>query len=229
MPSLFSKVIERSRSLDTDILLWDAELFDDHGSQFSRKQQVYFVHKGLHEDDGVISGKEALEKQLDDRMNYPATVWLGLHKRQFIIDNDLFFEKGLLHEDELWVTQAMLQARSVEYMSQKIYRYRIRKGSITNPDHIDWTHNIESLLYLYPELYKKCDVLLGNGSLNKKLKGTLTRRYLHMIFEYDFVRYGYGDRIDKDQLWNTSLRLVDKVRVIILVLYSAIRKTFKGG
>ena len=228
-PGSFSKVVKGIGSSSEDVILWDARIFDDEGTVFPEKRENYFIHVGLNADDGIISGQQAIKKQLDACMSFPATVWLGLHRREFLLDNDLYFANGILHEDELWVIQVLLSARSVRYIPEKIYRYRIHKGSITNPIKTDWTRNIESLLYVYPVLYGLCDEKIEDTALGKKLKAALTRRYLHMIFEYDFCKYGYAAQIDTGLLWKTSGRLIDKCRVILLSVKVFFYKVFKRG
>lgn len=228
-PVLFSKVIKDIGNSSEDVILWDALIFDDEGTVFSQKRSDYFIHYALNADGGALSGQQAIKKQLDACMSFPATVWLGLHRREFLLDNGLYFANGILHEDELWVIQVLLLARNVRYIPEKIYRYRIHKGSITNPEKTDWTRNIESLLYVYPVLYGFCDEQIGDKALNKKLKAALTRRYLHMIFEYDFCKYGYAKQIDTGLLWKTSGRLIDKCRVILLSVKVSFYKVFKKG
>lgn len=227
-PDELSKVISGLDTVNADILLWDAELFNDTGDPIPDKRKDYFIHRGLNENDGVITGEQTLEKQLDACMNYPATVWLGIHSKEFLLNNGLYFEKGLLHEDELWATLALLYAKRVMYIQRKVYRYRIHTGSITNPVTDDRTQHIESLLVLYPRLYSFCEESVGSVTLKRKLEATLTRRYLHMIFEYDFCKRGYADRLDIGLLWRTSVRLIDKCRVIVLAVEVTVRRLFGG-
>ena len=217
-PGSFSKALKRAEDTDADIILWDAEPFNDDGTPLPQKRRDYFIHRGLSPDDGIISGKQSVEKQLDDHMDFPATVWLGLHKRQFILENDLFFEKDLMHEDELWVIKTLLTAKSVSYINEKIYRYRNRKGSVMNPETDDRSSYIESLLKIYPALYAFCEDTFGNAPFTAKIEACLTRRYLFKISDYDFVRCGYGSRIDRKKLWKTAGRFIDKLRVIRLNL-----------
>jgi len=227
-PEQLSKVISSLDTVNVDVLLWDAELFNDTGIPISDKRKDYFIHRGLNEADGIITGEQAMEKQLDTCMNYPATVWLGIHRREFLLNNGLYFEKGLLHEDELWATIALLYAKSVMYINSKVYRYRIHIGSITNPVDEDRTKHIESLLVIYPRLYKFCEESVVSVTLKKKLMATLTRRYLHMIFEYDFCKRGYADRLDIGFLWSTAGRVIDKIRVIALALKVSVRRLYSG-
>ncbi len=49
----------------------------------------------------------------------------------FLRENHLFFEEGLLHEDELWSFQLACLAKSMLVVNKETYIYKIREGSIT--------------------------------------------------------------------------------------------------
>lgn len=52
-------------------------------------------------------------------------------KRKFLIDNDLFFLPGLLHEDGEWGFRMLYLAQSIKILDEPVYVYRIRtSGSI---------------------------------------------------------------------------------------------------
>lgn len=50
-------------------------------------------------------------------------------RRQFIIENDLFF-KNCLHEDHLWTPKSLALANNIYFLNQKFYYHRIRRGSL---------------------------------------------------------------------------------------------------
>lgn len=53
-------------------------------------------------------------------------------KRKVIIDNDLFFENGLLSEDVLWSLKVYMKINTIELLNKDIYVYRQqRHGSIS--------------------------------------------------------------------------------------------------
>lgn len=59
-------------------------------------------------------------------------IWQRAYRRQFLIDNNLRFVDGLRRaEDDLFTTQAMLHAKSVKTITDCLYTYRVRQGSIT--------------------------------------------------------------------------------------------------
>ena len=62
----------------------------------------------------------------------PVTAWNRLVKRSFLVENNLFFKEGILHEDELWNFQLALKLSNVAFCKRDTYYYRIREKSITN-------------------------------------------------------------------------------------------------
>lgn len=61
-----------------------------------------------------------------------APVWLNLYKRDFILNNNLFFKEGIFHEDEEFTPRALLRANKVSIYNKDFYVYRQRQGSITH-------------------------------------------------------------------------------------------------
>lgn len=54
-----------------------------------------------------------------------------IYKRSFLINNNLHFVPGILHEDGVWGCQMLYCAKSVYFLADSIYVYRIRgNGSI---------------------------------------------------------------------------------------------------
>lgn len=59
--------------------------------------------------------------------------WMFCVRSDYIRKYDLFFKKGLLHEDEEWMPRVALHARTMAFNNTPYYIYRTdRNGSITN-------------------------------------------------------------------------------------------------
>jgi glycosyltransferase involved in cell wall biosynthesis len=57
--------------------------------------------------------------------------WLYVLNREHLIKNNLFFKKGLLHEDEHWWPRVLFTTQQISVNHSPFYAYRImRKGSI---------------------------------------------------------------------------------------------------
>ncbi len=57
-------------------------------------------------------------------------VWQRCYRRQFLIDNSLYFREGILHEDNEFTPRACLYAKSINVIPDVLYNYRVRPGSI---------------------------------------------------------------------------------------------------
>lgn len=63
-------------------------------------------------------------------------VVLRMYRRNFLLENNLFFKDGIYHEDNLFTPLACYYAQSVKIISDYLYHYRIRPGSITQTNSI---------------------------------------------------------------------------------------------
>ncbi|MBO6193703.1 MAG: glycosyltransferase [Clostridiales bacterium] len=214
-PGLFSQVIKITDTCDSDVILWDGDVEDESGYHISKRVRDYFTHSALDKDE-ILSGKDALYKQLKATADFPTVIWLGAYRRSFLFDCDLLFKNGIHHEDDLWIPQVMLEAKSVLYIHEKLYLYRMHSDSLSRPSEDKVSEYIESLLEIFPYLYGLSDNKLAGSSCKKKVDAWITRKYLYWIFYYDFVKHGYKDRIDKRILLQRSGRFKDLIRVIIL-------------
>ncbi len=62
---------------------------------------------------------------------YPATAWNKLIKREWLLQNNLFFKEGLLHEDDYWNFFASKCVNTYAVCRFDGYIYNIRSNSIT--------------------------------------------------------------------------------------------------
>ena len=53
-------------------------------------------------------------------------VWQRCYRRQFLLDNDLWFREGILHEDNQFTPRACLKAQRVKVIPDVLYNYRVR-------------------------------------------------------------------------------------------------------
>lgn len=57
-------------------------------------------------------------------------VWQRCYRREFLIENRLYFREGILHEDNEFTPRACLKSKRVKVIPNVLYNYRIRSGSI---------------------------------------------------------------------------------------------------
>ncbi len=78
-----------------------------------------------------IETKRNIKPLMLDRKKIPVTAWNRLIKRSFIIDNELFFRPGIIHEDELWTFEIAKHLNSLAILKQNVYHYEPRETGIT--------------------------------------------------------------------------------------------------
>lgn len=101
----------------TDIIVGGYEVFGDR-----------ILNSDLHLPDGYYSGKEIMKTYSEGKWYVMA--WNKLCRKGFLLDNELFFEERLIHEDQIWSFKAALKADSMQIVNAVTYRYRVRQSSI---------------------------------------------------------------------------------------------------
>lgn len=77
----------------------------------------------------IYQDEDILNSFLEHR--WPEMAWNKLVKRDFCVDNKLYFQEGLIHEDNLWSFEVAVIAKRIIVCNEKTYLYRIREFSIT--------------------------------------------------------------------------------------------------
>jgi len=184
--NVLSRLIHYVQKVNSDIVVADA-LKISNDSTLLEEQGFEYRHNGLTEN-RIYSGEEFVSIQL--KAGYlQTTVWLGLYKRQFLIENQLWFKKGVLHEDELWSPIIFLEAKTVCYLNIEFYLYRVRENSIMRAKSKDTSKNIASLIYVYSTLCCHYEWKIEDTRLLRMMQDDLVRRYLHAIILWNFVDY----------------------------------------
>lgn len=57
-------------------------------------------------------------------------VWQRCYRRELLVENNLFFREGILHEDNEFTPRVCLKAKKVTVTPDVLYNYRVRPGSI---------------------------------------------------------------------------------------------------
>lgn len=79
-----------------------------------------------------ISGWEYYNKYSLQHRNFAfVCVVLRLYRRDFLIENNLWFAEGIFHEDNRFTPLACFFAKNVRVINDTLYNYRIRSSSIT--------------------------------------------------------------------------------------------------
>lgn len=112
-----------SSDVEADFVFYNAEAFAEKGLECNPGN---YLRK---KDYPVSSGTELAFKQLVRDEYIPCAV-LYFFRSSFLLKYNLYFEKGILGEDELFSYYVYLNAQKAIYMSDALYNRRIRPGSI---------------------------------------------------------------------------------------------------
>lgn len=77
------------------------------------------------------SNHNEIKRALLDYDRIPVTAANRLIRRSLIIDNDLWFKEGIIHEDNYWTFFLAKHVKRMAFCTEKIYYYRETQGSIT--------------------------------------------------------------------------------------------------
>lgn len=124
-------------------------------------------------------------------------VWNKLVKRSFIYEENLFFQEGIIHEDDLWSFMMASKAQKAYVVNQVTYYYYTHSNSIMgNPSQRNLDCRVRVIRYLF-------DYIQTSSSLREN-------RHVYVLFET--LKNKYFDRIlyfakDPDFIYSSYLSL----------------------
>ncbi len=90
-----------------------------------------YYDMSFYEDVDYIDDVEWIRKFFFDiKHSFPIHAWNKLLKRAFVMDNQLFFEEGLIHEDELWTFYVVRHLQKIGFCHQTTIIHYLTSGSI---------------------------------------------------------------------------------------------------
>lgn len=170
---------------------------------------------------GFVSPKKKLYDSEDfliselSKRNLYAPACFAVYKRKIIIENNIRFESGLLHEDELWTPNILFFAKKIYTSDICFYHYVRRDNSITKAK--DKTKNGLDLLIIakkIKELYKYG----SNKKLLKHIKNHSAMLYMKGISRGLLYRKEYKDNIDRFFPIRNASTFYDILKSIIVLI-----------
>ncbi len=169
--------------------------------------------------DGYISNeingktKASVMKHLATLPKYPGSACTKLIRTDLIIQNNLFFERGLLSEDIDWTVNLLMKAKGFAYCTVKYYYYRQdRDGSITNTVGLK---NIMDLLYIISKWASKNE----RQEYQKEINAFMAYEYMITLYNYGHLTKSEQEKVKdkvKDNRWLLKYGGSKRVRLISL-------------
>ena len=149
-----------------------------------------------HEYPDIMSGSEAYDLFAQNREMY-CPVWHYFFRKDFLLDNQLFFCEGALHEDVLYYSNILIYANRVAVMNKCLHHYFRRKNSITDINKESAYENTMSYLRMY-------DSFCENQIRDKKLETNAQN-----------ILIGTRNTL-ADAIWNycNAIGSIDKLRML---------------
>lgn len=201
-----------SKETDVEIIVGDALRIEGE-----KKSLMDHVDVAI---ESAISGSEFLREQLKSKKMY-MTAWLNLYNREFLINNNLFFKKGIYHEDEQWTPRVFLKAKKVKYIKFPFYYYIIRENSITKRK--DKTKNgidIINTCYELEEIYEKID----DKELKKLLNDYLVMLFLHAVNYGNLYSSEFNSVYNKEFLFGKPLSKKNMIKAYLFIMNKGVYK-----
>jgi glycosyltransferase involved in cell wall biosynthesis len=137
-----------------------------------------------------------------------------------LLQQDLFFKKGILHEDEHWIPRVMCSVEKIAINHNTFYSYRKgREGSIT--ENIE-PKNCFSKILIIEDLFLwiKNEKIINKQNLYKK---NIVVLWLSVLYNNAMLSNKYSEEIKKIMIWLKDtyyILLYDKhIKHIILFLF----------
>lgn len=172
-PEMYEKMYENAKKNDSDMVICQAYLFDDETHEIKDNEPIFNLDCFNENFNNRVFNHEETK---DFLFNICVTAWNKIYKAQFLSDNKIKFFK-ISFEDNIFFTEAYLNAKRVSLVNEPLYYYRInRDGSIIKDgnkkffDIIPMNELIESIL-IETNNYKTYE----NDFLIFKISSTISR------------------------------------------------------
>ena len=129
------KLVDTAEEGYADVVFFEAESFYD--DSFDNKEKMAFEYS-RNKEYGTESGVDILKK-LDDSDEYYVCVPLHFYKRDYLVSNNIRFEEGIVHEDDLFTAKVYLCNGLFSHCHYSLYKRRIRSGSTMTETSGNWS------------------------------------------------------------------------------------------
>lgn len=124
----------------------DFLIFDDIHFDLTTKKQKYIQSWAPHRLFPRNLYEKALNRENGDRLK-SAICQLFVYKRKFLVENDLFFLSGIIHEDDEIRMRMFFFAKEIRYIPYAHYIYTLlRPGSITAQSRTPQMKSIQAII-----------------------------------------------------------------------------------
>ncbi len=207
---------------------------------------VYYYEDEQEKNNVFYRSRDIVDKKIDkgiiwmeilnNNSSYRAEVWDDIYRRKFLIENDIYFIPGRLHEDHMFTLNVFLKAERVKYFDLTFYNYVQRDNSIMTTKKIKNYEDMKQTLDETKEISKEYESETGlrrffSENLHNLYKVVLDGYYYLDKKKYGEVRKEYMSFYYKSMLLK-KIKLRYKLEGLFLLInhrvFEKIRKMVKG-
>lgn len=175
-------------------------------------------------DGKIMDGEEYLVDCIYKK-SFCVAVWTRMYSTKLIKKNNIYFIKGLLHEDENWTPKVILKAKRVGYFNFAFYNYIIRNNSITQTE--NRKKHIIDVLKTCEELENEYNRVINSKTTKKILKDYLVRLYINTCTYGEYDKKFYRSKVDKGFVLRNSYFLKTKIEALVYFLNISLYRYIK--
>ena len=178
------------------------------------KEEDKNVHKKFYKfSENLICASEFIEKSIRAYQWY-APACFNMYRRDFLLQNELFFKVGIYFEDMQMLPRVFLAAQKIACMDGVFYHYVVRENSImtSQKDTKKKNNSIQNL-----REWKEQFDHVQDAELRKILYGMLVKCYLHECRVYGITKWEI-DGVDFKFVVNNSLNFKEKIKGLLFAL-----------
>ena len=177
----FELLLERAKSCDADIVQFA------YHHKFEEGVKVWYRNPkaNYHNLPEVYSGKEFFCELVNNRI-FEAQACIRMFRREFLMENQIKFYEGILHEDYLFSFLSFMNAKKVVCCDEDLYTYRKHPKGITNRTDI---LRSQSYFIVFTEVWKYWNDNGDSKELSKAIS-VLERDLFNMYMAYEGYEAG---------------------------------------
>lgn len=209
---LFGDLLAKLAKFEGQVLMNNYKEFNDLNNKY------YMVNPEL--DSPILETKDKnffIQYIMNNLQNSMWSAWKYIVRKDFVLENSLYFGENLLCEDIDWTTRLLIAVDSISYSKNNFYIYRTnRKGSIIN------TNNLKKELDIVDISFNMIDKVNNSINLDTNSKKALINKLLIEIYVLSLMHLQLYDKksqnilLEKIKETNKVLNLCDSKKMNII-------------
>ena len=141
------------------------------------------------EDGKIYTSKEFIINSIKCDGYFMSLIWSYMYRREYLLENDLFFKKVTYYEDLYLIMDLLLHTDSIIYIDYPFYNHVFRKGSILYSD-ASWKKIQDNVSVL--DHWKEIIDGIEDKTLQKYLYGVFLTEYIRTCNNRGLTGWGFS-------------------------------------